>query len=170
MFGGAWLATGLWDTYCTSQHDIATRIKNLDKDPSLLIPPAERLPPVKERRHLVTVHFQTDCDANMPVLFTPLQDSMEVLVGEPSLAFFSVYNKTDKTIYGLSTYQMIPEQLGYYLVKLQCFCFEEQRIKPHELLELPVLFYLDPEASETRESAVVKHATLLYTFHRVDVG
>ena len=32
-----------------------------------------------------------------------------------------------------------------YFNKIQCFCFEEQRLKGKESIEMPILFFLDSE-------------------------
>lgn len=36
-------------------------------------------------------------------------------------------------------------QVGAYFNKIQCFCFEEQRLRPGEMIDMPVFFYIDPE-------------------------
>ena len=53
---------------------------------------------------------------------------------------------------------------GQYFNKIQCFCFEEQRLNPHEQVDMPVFFYIDPEFAEDPAMAKVDEITLSYTF------
>lgn len=69
---------------------------------------------------------------------------MLVNAGETALAFYKVFNRSDKPIAGIAIYQIFPEECALYFNKIQCFCFENQLLYPGESLELPVLFYLDP--------------------------
>ncbi len=44
--------------------------------------------------------------------------------------FYTAHNLSDKAITGVSTYNVAPQQAGYYFNKIQCFCFEEQKLRP----------------------------------------
>lgn len=59
---------------------------------------------------------------------------------------------------------MIPFEAGQYFNKIQCFCFEEQRLNPGETVELPVFFYIDPEFAEDPKMEFVDQIILSYTF------
>jgi cytochrome c oxidase assembly protein Cox11 len=37
-----------------------------------------------------------------------------------------------RPIDGVSTYNVVPFEAGQYFNKIQCFCFEEQRLNPGE--------------------------------------
>lgn len=52
--------------------------------------------------------------------------------GETALAFYTAKNPTDKPVVGISTYNVVPFEAGQYFNKIQCFCFEEQQLNPHE--------------------------------------
>ncbi len=90
----------------------------------------------------------------------------QVVPGETALAFYTAYNPTDKPITGVSTYNITPMRAGLYFNKIQCFCFEEQRLRPHEEVDMPVFFYVDPAFLDDPAMDTVKSITLSYTFFR----
>ena len=51
-----------------------------------------------------------------------------------------------------------------YFNKIQCFCFEEQRLDPHEEVDMPVFFYIDEQFSEDPKLENVDQICLSYTF------
>ena len=120
------------------------------------------------RKRILKVHFAGNTGLGMPIAFIPLQKSIETLVGEPCLAFYAAYNKTNKTIHGISSYNITPHEAMPYLNKIQCFCFEEQRFKPHELVEMPVFFYFQKEILDDPLMAPVQESTLSYTFFNLE--
>jgi cytochrome c oxidase assembly protein subunit 11 len=48
---------------------------------------------------------------------------------------------------------------------LECFCFDEQTLKPNESREMPVVFIIDPALPKG-----IKNITLSYTFFEVGAG
>lgn len=96
--------------------------------------------------------------------FRPQQTAIRLVPGETALAFYTATNPTDEPITGISTYNVIPFEAGQYFNKIQCFCFEEQRLNPHEQVDMPVFFYIDPEFTEDPAMAKVDTITLSYTF------
>jgi cytochrome c oxidase assembly protein Cox11 len=75
--------------------------------------------------------------------FFCLQDKQIILAGETSLSFYRIYNKSFKDILFYSVYVINPSVLSLYLIKVQCFCFEEILVNSGELINLPILLYLD---------------------------
>jgi hypothetical protein len=67
---------------------------------------------------------------------------------------------------GVSTYNIMPARAGLYFNKIQCFCFEEQRLRPNEEIDMPVFFYVDPAFLSDPAMESVKSITLSYTFFR----
>jgi len=102
------------------------------------------LRPVKNA-NLVTIRFDTTVNDVMPWSFQPITLDVKVVPGETALSFFRVKNHSDKAITGVATYNVYPPKMGLYFQKIQCFCFEEQRLLPGETLDMPVFFFIDPE-------------------------
>ena len=121
-----------------------------------------------ENAHLLTVRFDSTVDDVIPWSFEPVQLDVKVVPGETALSFFRVTNHSDKAITGVATYNVYPPKVGVYFQKIQCFCFEEQRLLPGETVEMPVFFFIDPEILQDPQVSYVRSVTLSYTFFQTD--
>jgi cytochrome c oxidase assembly protein subunit 11 len=121
--------------------------------------------PVPGARQL-TVMFNADTTAAMPWTFRPQQAAVRVVPGETALAFFTAHNPTSEAVTGVSTYNITPLRAAKHFNKIQCFCFEEQRLKPGEEIDMPVFFFVDPAFLEDPAMANVQTMVLSYCFHR----
>lgn len=128
----------------------------------------ETMNPVKER--VIRVRFNADTASSMQWNFQPHQSEIMLVPGETALAFYRAKNPTDHPIVGISTYNVVPFEAGQYFNKIQCFCFEEQRLNPHEEVDMPVFFYIDPDFCEDPKMEKVNAITLSYTFFEAKEG
>lgn len=117
----------------------------------------------------VTVRFDANTAPDMPWKFRPLQNEMRLRIGETGMAFYEAYNPTDEVVAGTAAYNVAPDLAGYYFSKIQCFCFTEQVLQPHEKVEMPVVFFVDPELVKDRDAGRIRDITLSYTFYRTEL-
>ncbi|KAL3117696.1 hypothetical protein niasHT_010254 [Heterodera trifolii] len=122
----------------------------------------EQMNTVPER--LIRVRFNADVNSSMQWKFKPVQNEIYVNPGETALAFFTAENPSDRPIVGISTYNLTPFQAAYYFNKIQCFCFDEQILRPGETVDLPVFFYIDPEYVNDPQLEYIDDMMLSYTF------
>ncbi|KAK7208769.1 hypothetical protein V2G26_015947 [Clonostachys chloroleuca] len=114
----------------------------------------------------IKVTFNASVSDVLPWKFVPQQREVSVLPGETALAFYTATNKGDKDIIGVATYSVTPGQCAPYFSKIQCFCFEEQRLNAGETVDMPVFFYLDPDLLNDLNMRGVETVTLNYTFFK----
>jgi cytochrome c oxidase assembly protein subunit 11 len=119
---------------------------------------------------LVDVRFDANVKPGMGWSFEPDDRIKRVAVGARELAFFTAVNETKHTITGSAAFNVTPAQVGSYFVKIQCFCFTEQTLKPGERVRMPVIFYVDPAFAKDPETVDVSEITLSYTFFPVAQG
>lgn len=124
----------------------------------------------KVKNREITVRFNADTSASMQWNFRPLQSEIKIIPGETALAFYTAKNPSNKPVTGISTYNVVPFEAGQYFNKIQCFCFEEQLLNPHEQVDMPVFFYIDPEFAEDPKMELVDTIILSYTFFESKPG
>lgn len=129
-------------------------------DPAVL---RQKLQPVTGAKR-IKVTFTASVSDMLPWRFVPQQREVRVLPGETALAFYTATNSSDKDIIGVATYSVTPGQVAPYFSKIQCFCFEEQRLAAGETVDMPVFFYLDPDIVNDVNMKGIETVTLSYTF------
>jgi cytochrome c oxidase assembly protein subunit 11 len=123
---------------------------------------------VKVLDRTITVRFDSSVAQGLPWTFEPEVTKMDVKIGETGLAFFRATNNSDKPVTGQAAYNVTPEVFGLYFNKIQCFCFNEQTLKPHQTVEMPVTFFIDPKMVDDENTAPQSEVTLSYVFYPVD--
>ncbi len=116
----------------------------------------------------VRIDFDTNVSPKLDWTFRPEIRSETVDVGARDMAFFTATNNADHPITGTATFNVSPAQAGKYFTKIQCFCFTQQTLKPHETVRMPVIFFVDPKMLKDPDAADVDTITLSYTFYPVD--
>jgi cytochrome c oxidase assembly protein subunit 11 len=155
---------------------------------------ASRLVPVPDdtTHKRIRVHFNADRSDLLPWKFVPQQKFLDVLPGESSLAFYRAKNEGDKDIIGIATYNVTPDrvrfcsfliffwrgcaifdtilisemQIAPYFSKVECFCFEEQKLLAGEEVDMPLLFFIDKDFLDDPACRGVDDVVLSYTFFR----
>jgi len=127
--------------------------------------PSLRLQPVVGAKR-IRITFNGSVSDVLPWKFTPQQREVRVLPGETALAFYTATNKSDDDIIGVATYSVTPGQVAPYFSKIQCFCFEEQRLNAGETVDMPVFFYIDPDFVNDPNMRGIEQVTLSYTFFK----
>jgi len=117
---------------------------------------------------VVSVRFDSNVAPKMKWDFRPEQLTERVAVGAREMIFYTATNLTDQPITGHAVFNVTPEQVGKYFNKIQCFCFTEQTLKPHQTVRMPVVFYVDPKFLDDPDTRDISEITLSYTFFPVD--
>ncbi|UYN96752.1 MAG: cytochrome c oxidase assembly protein [Enhydrobacter sp.] len=118
--------------------------------------------PLLERT--VQVRFDSNVDPNLPWRFQPVEREVRVRLGEEKLVFYRATNVSQRPVVGTATFNVTPEPAGPWFNKVQCFCFNEQLLQPGQSVDMPVVFFVDPEMDKDRRHDNVRTITLSYTF------
>jgi cytochrome c oxidase assembly protein subunit 11 len=116
---------------------------------------------------VIRVHFDSNTSA-IPWTFKADQPYQDVRVGKTAMAYFTVTNNAKTPITGRATYNVLPDTMHDYFLKLQCFCFTDQTLQPGETKQFPVVYFLDPRLMKDSDTKDVPDVTLSYTFFQLD--
>lgn len=116
----------------------------------------------------ITVRFDANVSGGLPWNFQPVQREMTMNVGETSQAHYTAANPFSVPTAGRATFNVTPEMAGAYFNKVECFCFTDTTLKPGETLDMPVVFYVDPDIVDVPELKDITTITLSYTFFPIE--
>jgi cytochrome c oxidase assembly protein subunit 11 len=112
----------------------------------------------------ITVRFDANTSGGLPWDFKPVQRDVIMKIGETKLIKYEAKNGTSQPTAGRALFNVTPQAAGAYFNKVECFCFTDTVLKPGEDLEMPVVFFVDPEIVNAPELKGVNTITLSYTF------
>jgi cytochrome c oxidase assembly protein subunit 11 len=150
MFGFAFALVPLYDVFCditgingkTGGRMRATQVPEL----------------VAERN--VTVEFVTRIDKDIQWDFGTHTNSVVVHPGEPTRVDFYATNTADHPVTAVAIPSVSPGWAAKYLLKTECFCFNEQTLAAGESVVYPMIFFIDPSMPED-----IPRLTLSYTLY-----
>ncbi len=151
MVGLAYASVPLYNMFC--------RVTGYDGTPLVGDAPATA---VLDRT--VSIRFDTNVAAGLPWIFTPETAEIQARIGETQTVFFRVRNEGRAPATGIATFNVQPGPAGGVFVKLKCFCFDEQTLRPGETMDFPVVFYIDPSIKDDPTLDGLSAITLSYTY------
>lgn len=152
MFGFAFALVPLYDTLCRVL-GINGRIEQSEHR-AAIVPAAPRD---------IRVEMVATNGKNLPWSFYPLVRAMMVQPGEMHTVQFHAKNTSDGPMTVRAIPSVTPTQGANYLVKADCFCFEEQTLEAGQSTKLALAFYVDPGLPE-------KYQTLTLSYALFEVG
>lgn len=128
---------------------------------------AEEFPEIVSERE-VSVRFDTNTASDLLWNFKPEMREVSVKLGARGFINFIAHNRADVPVAGTAVFNVTPIKAGKYFEKVQCFCFTEQILQPGETVNMPVLFFVNPEMDKDPAMADVSVITLSYSFFKTE--
>ncbi|HEX8164834.1 MAG TPA: cytochrome c oxidase assembly protein [Beijerinckiaceae bacterium] len=151
MLGLAYASVPLYDLFC--------RVTGYDGTPL-----SGKAPAGEVLDRTVTVRFDANVAAGLTWRFTPEMPQVQVRLGEATTVFYKVRNEGRAPSTGIATFNVQPGQAGAFFVKMQCFCYTDQTLRPGEEVESAVAFYIDPALAQDPTVRDISGITLSYTY------
>ena len=152
MGGLAYASVPLYDLFCrvTGYGGTTQRVESADG--------------VKVIDRKINVRFDANTASRLDWDFGPERREVTLQMGERGQMVYLAKNLSDKPIVGTASFNVTPQAAGMFFNKMECFCFTDTYIEPGQTLEMPVVFYVDPDMAKEYELENINTITLSYTF------
>ena len=122
-----------------------------DKDQALALEP-------------ISINLLTSVHPDLSWNFQPVEPKIVVIPGEVITVEYIVENLGNIETTGIATFVYFPNQFGSYIIKINCFCYDAQTLKPKEKSKYTLVLLIDPEATKDSETKNIKEVTIQFTF------
>lgn len=154
MFGFAFALVPLYNRMCQAL--------GINGKPSMLVKNYDESHARIDRKREITVEFVATQRPSLPWAFHPNVQRLKVHPGQIAKLSFYAENQSDHSMTVQAIPSVIPGLAAKYIKKTECFCFAKQSLDAHEAMNMPVLFYVEPELPKQ-----FKTITLSYTLFDV---
>ena len=114
--------------------------------------------------HFINVRLITSVHPSLPWKFSAKEPNLKIKPGEVKTIEYIVENPSNKTTFGVATFQYYPKELGNYFTKLNCFCFDKQTLKAGENNKYSLVILIDPEVTKDSKTKDIKEVIMQFTF------
>ena len=119
-------------------------------------------------KHFINVRLITSVHPSLPWKFSTKEPNIIIKPGEVKTIEYIVENLSNRTTFGVATFQYHPKELGSYFTKLNCFCFDKQTLKAGENSKYSLVILIDPEVTKDSKTKDIKEVIMQFTFFDYD--
>ena len=118
--------------------------------------------------YFINVRLITSVHPSLPWKFSAKEPNIKIKPGEVKTIEYIVENPSNKTTFGVATFQYHPKELGNYFTKLNCFCFDKQTLKAGENSKYSLVILIDPEVTKDSKTKDIKEVIMQFIFFDYD--
>ena len=156
MLGLSFASVPLYDLFCRVTGYAGTTQK------------ASLAPGPKVDASLYKVRFDANISPDLNWAFVAPSDEIQLKPGVEKIIYYTAKNLSNVPSTGTASFNVSPPKAGSVFMKIECFCFINQKLMPNEEVKMPVSFYIDPEIDNDDNLKSLNEITLSYTFFKVE--
>ena len=156
MLGLSFASVPLYDLFCRVTGYAGTTQK------------ASLAPGPKVDASLYKVRFDANISSDLNWKFVAPSDEIQLKPGVEKVIYYTAKNLSNEPSTGTASFNVSPPKAGSVFMKIECFCFINQKLMPNEEIKMPVSFYIAPEIDNDDNLKSLNEITLSYTFFKVE--
>tara|TARA_Y100000741_G_scaffold226785_1_gene173217 strand:+ start:1135 stop:1605 length:471 start_codon:yes stop_codon:yes gene_type:complete len=118
----------------------------------------------KNEISFIKFNLITSTHTDLPWEFSPANPSLKVEIGEVTKVEYKVKNLSKQKTSGTASFAFYPNELKPYIVKINCFCYDEQTLNPGETRKFILTLLIDPKVTKDTKTKSLKEGILQFVF------
>lgn len=118
---------------------------------------------VKVSDRQIDMQFITQIGPGLPVNFTSTEYKQDVFLGSRKQVNFKFQNLSKNAVNLRAVPSVSPAEASQYLLKIECFCFQEMTLESNEILDVPLIYLVSTNIPDH-----LKKITLSYQLYPVN--
>ncbi len=151
MLGMSYAAVPLYEIFCQVTGYAGTTQRAEDTTGTVL-------------EKMITVRFDANVSTDLDWEFAPKERAVSLKIGAKGQTAYFAKNIGEDVSFGTASFNVSPPQAGAYFNKIECFCFTEQELAAGQSIDMPVIFFVDPDIVNDPLLKNTSTITLSYTF------
>ena len=112
----------------------------------------------------ISVNLITSVHPDLPWNFKAIKSNLQINPGDVTTIEYIVENKSNNESTGVATFAYYPNQIGNYVSKINCFCYDAKTLKPLQKDKFVLVLLIDPEVTKDSKTNSIKDITIQFTF------
>ena len=119
-----------------------------------------------QKKNILFIKFNliTKTHTDLPWKFTPINPPLKIKIGELTNIEYSVKNLSGKDTSGTASFALYPKELKPYIIKIDCFCYDIQKIKAGETKKFVLSMMIDPKVTKDSKTNSIDEAIMQFIF------
>ena len=118
----------------------------------------------KKEKLFIKFKFITSTHTNLPWEFKPIKPSLKIKIGEVTNIEYEVKNLSKVETTGIASFALYPKELKPYIIKMECFCYNHQKLAPQATHKFILTVMVDPKVTKDSKTKLIDEAIMQFIF------
>ena len=118
----------------------------------------------KKDIQFIKFNLITKTHTDLPWEFTAINPPLKIEIGELTNIEYNVRNLSNIDTSGTASFALYPKELKPYIIKIDCFCYDIQKIKAGETKKFVLTMMIDPKVTKDSKTKSLDEAIMQFIF------
>ena len=114
--------------------------------------------------YIIDINLISNVHPSLPWQFKSNHSEIKIKPGEVKVVEYEVKNISNSLTHGIASFSYNPKEIGKYINKIKCFCYNKQTLKANEKTKYTLVVMIDPEVTKDAKTKGINKVIIQFTF------